>query len=72
MSTSGMSGIRWRKSRHSGPEGGECVEVADLASGIAVRDSKDPDGSRLAFSGAAWRAFADHVKSGDYDLDMHR
>ncbi|SFN78428.1 DUF397 domain-containing protein [Actinomadura madurae] len=65
------SGIRWRKSGRSGPHGGECVEVAELASGVAVRDSKDPDGPRLVIGGAAWRVFADRVKCSDYDLDMH-
>ena len=39
--------IRWRKSSHSGGNGGECVEVADIADAIGIRDSKDPDGPRL-------------------------
>ncbi|MBD2893105.1 hypothetical protein amrb99_20260 [Actinomadura sp. RB99] len=38
---------RWRKSSYSGGNGGECVEVADLAGVVAVRDSKDPDGPKL-------------------------
>ncbi|MBD2893106.1 hypothetical protein amrb99_20270 [Actinomadura sp. RB99] len=37
----------WRKSSRSGSTGGECVEVADLAGVVAVRDSKDPDGPKL-------------------------
>ncbi|MER6815432.1 DUF397 domain-containing protein [Spirillospora sp. NPDC000708] len=37
----------WRKSSRSGGTGGECVEVADLAGVVAVRDSKDPDGPKL-------------------------
>ena len=48
----------WRKSSHSGSNGGNCVEVAALAGGHrAVRDSKDPDGPALLFSPADWRAF---------------
>ncbi|MFI0372669.1 DUF397 domain-containing protein [Actinomadura sp. 1N219] len=35
-----MRGAAWRKSSHSGPEQGDCVEVADLPSGVGVRDSK--------------------------------
>jgi hypothetical protein len=69
MSTSDVSGIRWRKSGHSGPEGGECVEVAALAPVVAVRDSKDPDGPRLAFGAAEWRVFARRVKASEFDLE---
>ncbi|MCD0448863.1 DUF397 domain-containing protein [Actinocorallia sp. API 0066] len=32
----------WRKSTHSGAQGGNCVEVAPLPSAIGVRDSKNP------------------------------
>ncbi|WP_242883551.1 DUF397 domain-containing protein [Actinomadura litoris] len=52
----------WRRSSHSGGQGGNCVEVADAASVIVVRDSKDPEGSRLALTPAAWRAFAQHIR----------
>ncbi|WP_207933529.1 DUF397 domain-containing protein [Actinomadura sp. GC306] len=38
----------WRKSRHSGPQGGsECVEVGRFPNTIAFRDSKDPEGPKL-------------------------
>ncbi len=58
-----VTGAAWRKSSHSGDNGGNCVEVgaADLA--VAVRDSKDPDGIRLAFAAATWKAFAEQVKA---------
>ncbi|MER7547773.1 DUF397 domain-containing protein [Spirillospora sp. NPDC127506] len=39
--------IRWRKSSHSGGNGGECVELASAPGVVAVRDSKDPDGPKL-------------------------
>ncbi|MFB4308032.1 DUF397 domain-containing protein [Actinomadura sp. GTD37] len=39
--------IQWRKSSHSGGNGGECVEVADNAGAIGIRDSKDPHGPKL-------------------------
>jgi hypothetical protein len=54
----------WRSSRHSGGNGGQCVEVANLTGGVAVRDSKDPDGPRLVVTPAAWAAFLHAVKSG--------
>ncbi|MFC5751456.1 DUF397 domain-containing protein [Actinomadura rugatobispora] len=60
--------IHWRKSSHSDDHGGDCVEVADLASVIGVRDSKDPDGPKLAFDAAAWGAFTRRVKAGVLDL----
>lgn len=31
---------RWRKSSYSGNGGGDCVEVADQASRVLVRDTK--------------------------------
>ncbi|MEV5570285.1 DUF397 domain-containing protein [Spirillospora sp. NPDC052269] len=55
------SPVRWRKSSYSGHEGGQCVEVADLGSGIGVRDSKDP-GARLVLDGREWRSFARSVR----------
>ena len=52
----------WRKSTYSN-NGGECVEVASGApSVVAVRDSKDPDGPKLAFTPAEWKAFTSTVK----------
>ncbi|MEU5905295.1 DUF397 domain-containing protein [Micromonospora sp. NPDC047527] len=53
-----LTGARWRKSIRSGPDGGNCVEVADNLPGVvAVRDSKDPGGPALVFTPDAWRAF---------------
>ena len=46
----------WRKSSHSGSNGGECVEVA-TAGGVLVRDTADRGGPVLSFSAAAWREF---------------
>ena len=59
----GNRAIAWRKSSYSGNNGGNCVEVGAAAPLIAVRDSKDPDGARLAFGREAWEAFAARVKA---------
>jgi hypothetical protein len=50
-----LSRATWRKSSRSNATG-NCVEVAGLAGGVAVRDSTDP-GPALAFPAPAWRAF---------------
>jgi hypothetical protein len=60
----GTSVLTWRTSSYSGSNGGQCVEVGNDASRVAVRDSKDPDGSVLAFAAGTWAAFAERVKAG--------
>ncbi|MFJ4908669.1 DUF397 domain-containing protein [Streptomyces sp. NPDC093249] len=53
-----LTGAQWRKSSHSGPSGGECVEVADGFPGaVPVRDSKNPTGPTLIVSTQAWQTF---------------
>ena len=51
----------WRKSSHSGDNGGECVEVAS-AGGVLVRDTTDRTGPMLTFTADAWRAFTATIK----------
>lgn len=58
-----MTGVAWRKSSYSGGNGGTCVEVGTAGLAVAVRDSKDPAGPRLAFAADTWRAFAEQVKA---------
>jgi hypothetical protein len=52
----------WRTSSRS-TGGNECVEVAQTRISCLVRDSKQPDGTRLAVSRQAWTAFTRHVKT---------
>jgi hypothetical protein len=46
---------------------GQCVEVADLGDSIAIRDSKNPDGPKLAFTPKEMADFAVRVKIGQFD-----
>lgn len=62
--------LKWVKARASGGSGGNCVEVAGLPGGRRlVRDSKDPDGPRLAVTPRQWRAFVAGVRNGEFGLD---
>jgi Domain of unknown function (DUF397) len=59
--------LRWYKSTRSAGNGA-CVEVAvSAAGGVAVRDSKDPDGPVLRFDGEAWQGFVRSVRAGRFD-----
>lgn len=56
----------WRKASRSG--NGGCVELAPLAGGgVAVRDSKDPEGPVLSFSRHEWMSFLDGMDKGEFD-----
>ncbi|MGI5204606.1 DUF397 domain-containing protein [Spirillospora sp. CA-108201] len=49
----------WRRSSRSTSSGGNCVELADAAGAVAVRDSKDPTGPVLLLPRAALRTALD-------------
>ncbi|GAA3829781.1 hypothetical protein GCM10022226_58290 [Sphaerisporangium flaviroseum] len=60
-----LRGAQWRKSTHSGSDGGNCVEVAsNLYDQLAIRDSKNPDGPALIFTPGEWSAFVTSIKTG--------
>ena len=54
----------WQKATASNLGGG-CVELADL--GVAMRDSKDPDGPQLYFSRREIAAFLIGARMGEFD-----
>ncbi len=58
-----LSRANWRKSSHSGGNGGQCVEVArNLPDVVVVRDSKARQAGTLVFSRAAWAGFITSLK----------
>jgi Domain of unknown function (DUF397) len=59
-----LSQAKWRKSSHSSANG--CVEVARVGEYVAIRDSKDQQGSALIFTPAEWRAFLLGVEDGEF------
>ena len=67
MDASALTGAKWIKSSHSGPTGGNCVEVAFLADGeVAMRNSRHPEGPALIFSAAEWDAFLGGAADGEF------
>ena len=66
MAASELTGVAWRKSRHSNPSG-NCVEFAELETGeVAVRNSRFPEGPALVFTPAEWEAFVNGARDGDF------
>ncbi|MEU6118951.1 DUF397 domain-containing protein [Streptomyces sp. NPDC047117] len=59
--------LAWFRSSYSGPNGGDCVEVA-AAPGtdtVHVRDSKAIRGPEMQVSRVAWSAFIAFAVAGD-------
>lgn len=67
MRSSDLSRAVWRKSSRSNHGGnGDCIEVAELADQVVMRDSKDPAGPVLAFPPAEWCAFLGGARTGRF------
>ena len=64
-----LEGAQWRGSAGSEAGSDNRVEVAFVDGGIAVRDSRQPDGPVLLFTPAEWDAFVEGAKDGEFDLD---
>jgi hypothetical protein len=48
--------LDWRKASYSNGSG-NCVEVADTARAVVVRDTADRTGGTLTFTANAWQSF---------------
>ena len=62
-----LGDVTWRKATASNPSG-DCIEVAALAGGeVAVRNSREPEGTALIYTPAEIAAFLAGAKAGEFD-----
>nr|WTB32049.1 DUF397 domain-containing protein [Streptomyces sp. NBC_00830] len=67
MAATELRGVVWQKSRHSNSQG-SCVEFAKLPDGgVAMRNSRHPDGPVLVYTPAEIEALLLGVKDGEFD-----
>jgi hypothetical protein len=63
-----LTNAAWRKATRSNPNNNNCVEIAFVAAGVAVRDTKhNGTGPILQFTHPEWEAFIGGVKDGEFD-----
>jgi hypothetical protein len=62
-----LASVTWKKSRRSNPSG-NCVELAELPDGgVAVRNSRDPEGPVLIYTTDEIAAFILGAQDGEFD-----
>ena len=67
ISAAQLEGATWRKSQRSNSQGA-CVELARIDAGtVAMRNSRDPQGTALVYPATAVRAMVSALRSGDFD-----
>ncbi|GAA1623506.1 DUF397 domain-containing protein [Nonomuraea maheshkhaliensis] len=67
MPAADLTQVIWRKSRYSNSQG-QCVELAATPDGgIAVRNSRDPQGPALLYTKGEIAAFVQSAKDGEFD-----
>ncbi|MET8053594.1 DUF397 domain-containing protein [Streptosporangium sp. NPDC005286] len=60
----------WITSSYSG-SGQQCVQMKPVPSGVAIRDSKNPEGPRLLCTPNTWQTLVTEARNGCYDLPAH-
>lgn len=60
-----MTHLKWFKSSRSSGNGA-CTMCAHTPTGMAVKDSKDPEGPVLQFQRKDWGAFITEIKAGGF------
>ncbi|MEU5875993.1 DUF397 domain-containing protein [Spirillospora sp. NPDC047279] len=59
-----LTGAVWRKSSYSGPNGGNCVEVAGVTGAVVLRDSQgDDDEAVIVLTTEQWRALTGRLRN---------
>jgi hypothetical protein len=66
LSYDGQEILNWRKAKRS-MNNGNCAEVATAPGVVAVRDSKDPQGSVLRYPVSSWHSFLALARTGFFD-----
>jgi Domain of unknown function (DUF397) len=67
ISATQLDGAIWRKSQRSNSQGA-CVELARLdPATVAMRNSRDPQGTALIYPATAVRAMINALSSGEFD-----
>jgi hypothetical protein len=66
LSEAERANLAWIKAQSS-THNGACVEIASTAGKIAIRDSKDPDGTILVCAPADFKAFVKSARNGKFD-----
>lgn len=59
-----LSAAAWRKSSFSASD--NCLEVASVSGGVALRDSKNSSRGPLLFTDHEWRAFVRGARAGEF------
>ena len=67
ISAAHLEGAAWRKSQRSNSQGA-CVELARLDTAtVAMRNSRDPQGTALIYPAGAVRALVTALQAGELD-----
>jgi hypothetical protein len=67
ISAAHLDGAVWKKSERSNSQGA-CVELARLDSAtVAMRNSRDPEGTALVYPAEAVRAMVGALRGGEFD-----